>query len=81
LSALPIEALALDLEIAAACSLGSCSLPGDIGIDVPHLTSPSIAATFDSGWVGEPFWAKYAKVTQMLIAEGICQDLDEPISP
>jgi hypothetical protein len=77
---LPIEALALGLRFAAACSLGSCSLPGDIGIDVPHYTSPSMGELFDQGWRGTPFWAKYAQVTRMLIAEGICQDVDSPPS-
>jgi|694.fasta_scaffold39438_4 hypothetical protein len=80
LSPLPIEALALGLRFSAACSLGSCSLPSDIGIDVPHYTSPSLGALFDQGWIGTPFWAKYAQDTRMLIAEGICQDVDGPPS-
>ena len=78
LSALPIEALALGLKFSAACSIGSCSLPGDIGIDVPHYASPTIGEYFDRGWVGIPFWAKYEDGSRMLIAEGICQNIDDP---
>lgn len=78
LSTLPIEALALGLEFAAACSLGSCSLPGDIGIDIPHYTSPTMGEFFDKGWDGFPFWAKFAQASRMLIAEGICEDVDTP---
>jgi hypothetical protein len=76
LSLLPIEALALAFEFSAACSLGSCSLPGDIGINVPHYTSSRISAFFDEGWNGVPFWAKYGQITQMLVSEGISQDID-----
>lgn len=76
LSVLPIEALALGLRFSAACSLGSCSLPGDIGIDVPHYTSPRIGEFFDQGWNGVPFWVKFAEAARMLIDENICLDLD-----
>jgi hypothetical protein len=79
LSTLPVEALALALEFVAACSIGSCSLPSDIGIDVPHFTDVEISAYFDHGWHGTPFWASYADLSQMLVDEGICQPL--PPSP
>lgn len=78
LSVLPIEALALGLRFSAACSIGSCSLPGDIGIDVPHYISPRISEFFDKGWNGVPFWAKYGEGSRMLIAAGICRDVDSP---
>ncbi len=76
LSILPIEALALALEFSAACSLGSCSLPGDIGIDIPHYTSSRISTFFDEGWNGIPFWAKFGQIAQMLVSEGISRDID-----
>jgi hypothetical protein len=79
LSMLPIEALALSLEFSAACSIGSCSLPSDIGIDVPHYASPEAGKLFDEGWVGSPFWAKYHDVTKMLISEGVCLDVDSHV--
>lgn len=74
---LPIEALAMGLEISAACSLGSCSLPSDIGINVPHYTSSTIARHFDKGWVGEKFWLSYENTTKVLEAEGICIHLGD----
>ena len=81
LSTLPIEAISMGLDYKAACSLGSCSLPSDIGIDVAHYTSPRIAKFFDEGWIGVPFWAKYAEITRMLLAEGICQDVESSQLP
>lgn len=80
LSGLPVEALSLTGEFAAACSLGSCSLPPGLGFGMPHYVSPSAAAAFDEGWRDDPFWVKYVHVDRMLIEEGICIDVDEMIS-
>ncbi|HEX5398542.1 MAG TPA: hypothetical protein VFY06_05775 [Verrucomicrobiae bacterium] len=76
LSGLPVEALALTGEFGAACSLGSCSLPPALGFGMPHYVSPTVAAVFDKGWQGRSFWAKYEPGARMLIAEGICLDVD-----
>ena len=76
LSGLPVEALALTGEFAAAGSLGSCSLPPGLGFGMPHYTSPIAACFFDNGWRDNPFWVKYASATKMLIQEGICLDVD-----
>jgi len=72
---LPVEALAMSATMAAACSMGSCSLPSDIGIDVPHFVSPVASAIFDAGWV-QPFWHNYEKGALMLMDEGICRNID-----
>jgi hypothetical protein len=78
LSSLPVEALALTGEFIAAGSLGSCSLPPGLGFGMPHYTSVEASSSFDQGWLGEPFWVKYAEGTRMLIAEGICLDIENP---
>lgn len=76
LCGLPVEALSLTGEFAAACSLGSCSLPPGLGFGIPHYVSLSHAALFDEGWEGTPFWVNYVYVNRMLIAEGICCEIE-----
>jgi hypothetical protein len=77
LHGLPVEALALTGEFAAACSLGSCSLPPGLGFGIPHYVSPAASALFDEGWQAERFWEKFADSARMLIEEGICRDIDK----
>ena len=72
---LPVEALAIAATMAGACSMGSCSLPSDIGIDVPHFVSPGASALFDRGWQ-QPFWHRYEQGALMLVDEGICRNID-----
>ncbi len=80
LHGIPVEALALTGEFAAACSLGSCSLPPGLGFGIPHYVSPAAAALFDEGWQEAPFWVKYADGDRMLIEEGICRDIDRELN-
>ena len=79
LHGLPVEALALTGEFAAACSLGSCSLPPGLGFGMPHYVSPAASALFDEGWQ-EPFWLRYVDAAHLLIEEGICRDLDKELN-
>lgn len=80
LSGLPVEALALTGEFAAACSLGSCSLPPGLGFGIPHYVSPTASAVFDGGWQEHYGGPKYATVAHTLIEEGICRDLDKELN-
>jgi hypothetical protein len=80
LSTLPIEALSIALNLTAACSIGSCSLPSDLGFGTTHYTSTRLAAVFDAGWTGQPFWLKYENAAAMLISEDICVDVETPSS-
>ena len=73
---LPVEALASAASFSCACSLGSCSLPDDIGIKVPHYVSPAAAEEFDRAWV-QPFWANYEGISLRLVEEGICRNVDQ----
>lgn len=77
LHGLPVEALALTGEFAVACSLGSYSLPPGLGFGIPHYVSPTASAVFDDGWQEHYGGPKYAKLTRLLIEEGICRDLDK----
>jgi hypothetical protein len=79
LHGLPVEALVLTGEFAAACSLGSCSLPPGLGFGIPHYVSPAASAVFDEGWP-EPFWFKYTDTDQMLVEENICRDVDKELN-
>jgi hypothetical protein len=65
-------------EFAAACSLGSCSLPPGLGFGIPHYVSPAASALFDEGWL-EPFWSKYTDADRILIEENICRNIDEEL--
>jgi hypothetical protein len=78
LHSLPVEALVLTGEFAAAGSLGSCSLPPGLGFGIPHHVSSTASALFDEGWQ-EPFWLKYTDADRMLIEENICRDIDEEL--
>ena len=74
LSGIPVEALVLTGLFNAACSLGSCSLPPGLGFGFPHYVNESASALFDKGWL-QPFLVSYAKGAQMLIQEGICEEI------
>ncbi|HEU5126071.1 MAG TPA: hypothetical protein VFW05_18630 [Verrucomicrobiae bacterium] len=76
LSGLPVESLTLTGEFAAACSLGSCSLPPGLGFGMPHYVSLAASILFDHGWQ-DAFWVKFADAAQVLIEEGICRDVDK----
>ena len=77
LAPLPVELFAFKGSIVAACSLGSASLPEDIGLPAtPHYTSPSLADIFDNSWVGSPFWLKFGLFLRTEIAANRFLDLD-----
>lgn len=79
LSGLPVEALSLTSEFAAACSLGSGSLPPGLGFGMPHYVSLKSSALFDDGW-RVSFWIKYVDIDHTLMREGVCYDIDPEIS-
>jgi hypothetical protein len=77
LSILPIEAFALESRVRAACSLGSASLPNDIGMPLlHHYTSPLAADLFDKSWLGTPFGFKFGPFLRQEIIGGRFLDLD-----
>ena len=77
LSCLPIEAFALESHVRGACSLGSASLPNDIGLPtLYHYTSPLAADLFDRSWFGTPFGFKFGPFLRQEIMAGRFLDLD-----
>ena len=70
LSRIPIEAIALFGSYSAAGSIGSVSLPLDLGLGITHYFSKRAASLFDTGW-REPFWVNYENECGFLASDGI----------